>query len=421
MRLTGRLAASLTLLGPEDVVRLGRLAREVDGLPLALELLARKASTRSLAELGQAARRPLDLTGEQDRPDRHRSLRDTLLWSADALDPEHRRVLRHIGVFRGEFGADAAGAVVPRGDDVPGALRTLVRDALVQVSRRPDGLRVRLLRTVRDLALEGLEETGALAATRARHRRWYADRWRGAPRSDELLLDVHASYADFVEALRTALEDDDQDTVADLAIALARFWAYTDMVGTGVRWLGEVLDSGLPGELERAHVLVMRAVLTLHADPDGSCADLEEALPALEAHVEQAGGGIDVVGVVTPESQHAVVATRNGRIGLLATPATVASGAYDRAVRQADRLVELISVPCPDLAPLIQSGFPVDERVVASVRAVCEPLREAQADTVILGCTHYPLVRPMLQRALGPDVAIIASGAAVAPAVRGGR
>ncbi|MFN8194339.1 MAG: BTAD domain-containing putative transcriptional regulator [Nocardioidaceae bacterium] len=270
-------------LGPEDVVRLGRLAREVDGLPLALELLARKASTRSLAELGQAARRPLDLTGEQDRPDRHRSLRDTLLWSADALDPEHRRVLRHIGVFRGEFGADAAGAVVPRGDDVPGALRTLVRDALVQVSRRPDGLRVRLLRTVRDLALEGLEETGALAATRARHRRWYADRWRGAPRSDELLLDVHASYADFVEALRTALEDDDQDTVADLAIALARFWAYTDMVGTGVRWLGEVLDSGLPGELERAHVLVMRAVLTLHADPDGSCADLEEALPALEA------------------------------------------------------------------------------------------------------------------------------------------
>ncbi len=142
------------------------------------------------------------------------------------------------------------------------------------------------------------------------------------------------------------------------------------------------------------------------------------ALPALEAHMEQAGRGIDVVGVVTPESQHAVVATRNGRIGLLATPATVTSGAYDRAVRQADRLVELISVPCPDLAPLIQAGFPVDERVVASVRAVCEPLREAQADTVILGCTHYPLVRPMLQRALGPDVAIIASGAAVARRVQ---
>lgn len=138
------------------------------------------------------------------------------------------------------------------------------------------------------------------------------------------------------------------------------------------------------------------------------------ALPALEAHLAAAGTGVDVIGVVGPESQHAVVATRSGRVGLLATPATVASGAYDRAVARADRFVELTSVPCRDLAPLIQSGFPVDERVVASVRAACEPLRAADVDTVILGCTHYPLVRPMLQRALGPSVRIIASGAAVA-------
>jgi len=60
------------------------------------------------------------------------------------------------------------------------------------------------------------------------------------------------------------------------------------------------------------------------------------------------------------------------------------------------------------------SAPPVDERVVATVRAYCEPLREARVDSVILGCTHYPLVRPMLQRSLGPDVAMITSGAAAA-------
>ena len=88
-------------------------------------------------------------------------------------------------------------------------------------------------------------------------------------------------------------------------------------------------------------------------------------------------------------------ATRNGRIGLLATPATVASGAYERAVaRRRPARRRSYAVACPDLAPIIQGGFPFDERVVDTVRAYCEPLREADVDTVILGCTHYPLVAP---------------------------
>ena len=137
------------------------------------------------------------------------------------------------------------------------------------------------------------------------------------------------------------------------------------------------------------------------------------ALPALQERFE-GGEGVDVIGVVGPESQAAVVATRSGRIGLLATPATVASGAYERALRQADPHVRLEAVPCPDLAPIIQGGFPFDERVVDTVRAYCEPLRAARVDTVILGCTHYPLVRPMLQRMLGPEVKLISPGAAIA-------
>ncbi len=141
-------------------------------------------------------------------------------------------------------------------------------------------------------------------------------------------------------------------------------------------------------------------------------------LEALQAHIAERTLPIDVVGVVSPESVLAVAATHNGRIGLLATPATVASGAYDRAIVAADPLVRVISVPCPDLAPIIQGGFPFDQRVVDTVRGYCEPLREAGVDTVVLGCTHYPLVAPMLQRSLGRGVRLVRSGAAVARRVQ---
>jgi glutamate racemase len=141
------------------------------------------------------------------------------------------------------------------------------------------------------------------------------------------------------------------------------------------------------------------------------------ALDALERHLARTGRDIDVIGVVAPATQLAVAGSRNGRIGLLATPATVASGAYERAVRDADRHVHVEPVACPDLAPIIQGGFPFDEQVVRTVRGYCAPLREAEVDTVILGCTHYPLVAPMLQRMLGRGVTLVTSGAGVARSV----
>jgi glutamate racemase len=136
------------------------------------------------------------------------------------------------------------------------------------------------------------------------------------------------------------------------------------------------------------------------------------ALDVIEEHVR--GRGIDVIGVVAAATQLAVAGSRTGRIGVLATPATVASGAYERAVWAADPHVHLTSVACPDLAPIIQGGFPFDEHVVELVREYCAPLRAAEVDTVILGCTHYPLVAPMLQRMLGRGVALVTSGAGVA-------
>jgi glutamate racemase len=125
-----------------------------------------------------------------------------------------------------------------------------------------------------------------------------------------------------------------------------------------------------------------------------------------------------VVGVVGPEARLAAQATRTGRVGLIATPATVASGAYARALAAAAPEAELHAVATAELAPLIQEGGDVDHRVLDCVESACRPLRAAGVDTVILGCTHYPLIRPVLQRELGRGVAIVSSGEAIAEEVR---
>jgi glutamate racemase len=138
------------------------------------------------------------------------------------------------------------------------------------------------------------------------------------------------------------------------------------------------------------------------------------ALPQLRAELN---GRVGVVAVVEPESRLAARSTANGRVGLLATPATVTSGAYERALAQAAPDAKLHAVACPELAPMIQAGDEFDQRIVDLVEGYCEPLRAAGVDTVILGCTHYPLVRPILQRALGRGVTIVSSGQAIADAV----
>jgi glutamate racemase len=138
------------------------------------------------------------------------------------------------------------------------------------------------------------------------------------------------------------------------------------------------------------------------------------ALPALK---DELADRVPVVGVVRPESRLAAAHTRNARVGLLATPVTVASGAYERALRAEAPDVELHAVASAELAPLIQEGGEVDERTLACVEGVCRPLKGAGVDTVILGCTHYPLVRPVLQRELGRGVAVVGSGEAIAQEV----
>jgi glutamate racemase len=161
------------------------------------------------------------------------------------------------------------------------------------------------------------------------------------------------------------------------------------------------------------HLLAAGAKLLVVACNSASAAALE----TLERHLEETARDVDVIGVIRPAAQLAVVASHTGRVGLLATPATVASGAYARALATADPHVHLESVACPDLAPIIQGGFPFDEQVVGTVREYCAPLQAARVDTVILGSTHYPLCAPILQRTLGRSVTLVSAGAGVARSV----
>ena len=124
--------------------------------------------------------------------------------------------------------------------------------------------------------------------------------------------------------------------------------------------------------------------------------------------------GVEVVAVIQPEAEIAAAVTDSGRVGVLATPATVRSGSYLRALSEQHRKLTVTEVEAPDLAAVIQRGFPFEEAVVEMVRSYCAPLKQAEVDTVILGCTHYPLVAPMLQRILGRDVRLVTAGHAIA-------
>lgn len=128
------------------------------------------------------------------------------------------------------------------------------------------------------------------------------------------------------------------------------------------------------------------------------------ALPELQRTLD-----VPVVGVLQPEAHAAARATRNRRVGLLATEATVESGRYEDLVAAVDAGVEVIAVACPALVPLIEGDDPFGEETAVAVREAAAPLKAAGADTVILGCTHYPIIRPIFQRVFGRDVTLVFS------------
>lgn len=120
---------------------------------------------------------------------------------------------------------------------------------------------------------------------------------------------------------------------------------------------------------------------------------------------------IPVLGVVRPGAVAAAAATRSGHVGVVATAGTVASGAYPAAIGEADPEIVVSQQACPDLVPLVEAGEVVGRRVEDAVAGYVGELRaqDGQLDTLLLGCTHYPLLRPIFERQAGPDVSVVDS------------
>jgi glutamate racemase len=118
---------------------------------------------------------------------------------------------------------------------------------------------------------------------------------------------------------------------------------------------------------------------------------------------------VPVIGVIEPGAKAAVAATRSGRIGVIGTAGTIASGAYERAIkaRRPDAIV--ISQACPLFVPLIEEGWFDHPATELIAREYLEPLLASEVDVLVLGCTHYPLFKPLLERVLGPGVRLIDS------------
>lgn len=141
------------------------------------------------------------------------------------------------------------------------------------------------------------------------------------------------------------------------------------------------------------------------------------ALDVLRADLD-----LPVIGVIEPGARAAVSASRRLRIGVLGTTGTVASGAYPRAVLSVSTRAEIVAHPAPLLVPLVEEGWLDGEVPRLAVRRYLEPLARADVDVIVLGCTHYPLLRPIIEeeaRAMMGDVQVVDSAHATAAELAG--
>ena len=136
------------------------------------------------------------------------------------------------------------------------------------------------------------------------------------------------------------------------------------------------------------------------------------ALEALQQH-----SPVPVIGVIEPGAQAAAAASRHGPIGVIGTAGTIASNAYARAIQRARPGALVAQRPCPLFVPLVEEGWFDHPAAELVAREYLEPLVGAGVDTLVLGCTHYPLLKPLLQRVMGPGVRLIDSGQETAGAV----
>jgi glutamate racemase len=161
--------------------------------------------------------------------------------------------------------------------------------------------------------------------------------------------------------------------------------------------------------LEILHWLLAQKVKAVVIACNTSTAHALEAL--------QAESPVPVIGVIDPGARAAVSAMRGGPIGVIGTAGTIASNAYARAIQSAKPGARVEQKACPLFVPLVEEGWFDHPAAVLVATEYLEPMKRAGVDVMVLGCTHYPLLKPLLQRIMGPDIRLIDSGEETAATV----
>lgn len=138
---------------------------------------------------------------------------------------------------------------------------------------------------------------------------------------------------------------------------------------------------------------------------------------AVALDVVQKRSRIPVVGVILPGAESAVWASKNRRVGVIGTTSTIASNAYTNAIRQIDSAVQVFSRPCPLFVPLVEEGWTEHAATGIIAKEYLFPLILDKIDTLVLGCTHYPLLKNAINRVFNNSVTLVDSGEATAKTV----
>lgn len=138
------------------------------------------------------------------------------------------------------------------------------------------------------------------------------------------------------------------------------------------------------------------------------------ALPTLRKYFK-----VPIIGVIRPGALAAVRQTRNKRIGVIGTNATINSRAYEIAIQRIDPAIKVVSQGCPLFVPLVEEGWLNGSICLEVAERYLQPLTRQRIDTLILGCTHYPLLAPTIQKVLGPSVTLVDSAKQTVAEVRG--
>ena len=286
-------------LTPGNAATVAAIVRQLDGLPLAIELAAARLRMLSLDALLARLRQPLALLagGARSLPSRQQTIRATIAWSVDLLSSTERALYEDLGVFRSGFSPDAVTAICRReSDELLAALSTLIDQSLVQTVELDDGeIRYSMLATIREEALERLQARSDAEEVRAAHATWFG---LLAEELSPLLLGadqvnafdrLERELANLESALSWSLEQGDGERMLRIAGAIWRFWYERGSPSEGRRWLERALGVGINADSRlRARALNgLGALCLVQSDYQSAREAFQGAIAAWEGSAEE--------------------------------------------------------------------------------------------------------------------------------------